>query len=188
MFNKAQMMIEEQKLNESTETAILPMQCYTPVLDACCGGRQFWFDKKNSLATYQDIREETVTWNDDNGHQKRKLEIKPDIIGDFTQMSFPDETFYLVVFDPPHFATLGKTSRTAKMYGKLFPSWEDDIANGFKECFRVLKPNGTLIFKWNSTEIPLSKVLELAVVKPLFGHTTGRQAKTHWVTFLKNGV
>ena len=76
MFNKAQKMTEEQKPNNSTETAFLPMQCYTPVLDACCGGRQFWFDKKNPLATYQDIREETVTWNDDNGHQKRKLEIK----------------------------------------------------------------------------------------------------------------
>ncbi len=28
MFNTAQMMIEEQKSNNSTETAILPMQCY----------------------------------------------------------------------------------------------------------------------------------------------------------------
>ena len=28
MFNTAQMMIEEQKPNNSTETAILPMQCY----------------------------------------------------------------------------------------------------------------------------------------------------------------
>ena len=28
MFNKVQKMIEEQKLNNSTETAILPIQCY----------------------------------------------------------------------------------------------------------------------------------------------------------------
>jgi len=28
MFNKVQKMIEEQKPNNSTETAILPMQCY----------------------------------------------------------------------------------------------------------------------------------------------------------------
>ena len=103
---------KQQELSDSTDTAIAYSTCYTPVLDACCGGRQFWFDKQNPLATYQDIRTETVTWNDDNGHPKRKLEIKPDIIGDFTQMSFPDETFHLVVFDPPHFATLGKTSRT----------------------------------------------------------------------------
>lgn len=30
IFNTAQMMIEEQKPNNSTETAILPMQCYVP--------------------------------------------------------------------------------------------------------------------------------------------------------------
>ena len=30
IFNKAQKMIEEQKPNNSTETAILPMQCYVP--------------------------------------------------------------------------------------------------------------------------------------------------------------
>lgn len=32
MFNKAQKMIEEQKPNNSTETAILPMQCYVPLI------------------------------------------------------------------------------------------------------------------------------------------------------------
>lgn len=31
MFNKAEMMIEKQKHNNSTETAILPMQCYKPL-------------------------------------------------------------------------------------------------------------------------------------------------------------
>lgn len=32
MFNTAQMMIEKQKPNNSTETAILPMQCYVPLI------------------------------------------------------------------------------------------------------------------------------------------------------------
>lgn len=155
------------------------------ILDACCGGRQFWFDKQNPNVLYQDIREETVYWNEDNGHPKRKLEIKPDVIGDFTNMEFKDNTFELVVFDPPHFNKLGKNSRTAKMYGKLLPTWECDIKAGFSECFRVLKPNGVLVFKWNSTQIPLKEILALSDVKPLFGHTTGRQAKTHWVTFIK---
>jgi len=154
------------------------------VLDVCCGGRMFWFNKQNPDVVYQDIREETIHWNEDNGHPKRTLEIKPDVIGDFTKMDFPDNYFYLIVFDPPHFNKLGNNSRTAKMYGKLLPTWEDDIKAGFSECFRVLKPNGTLIFKWNSTQIPLKKILELTDVKPLFGHTTGRQAKTHWVAFM----
>ena len=32
MFNTAQKMIEEQNPNNSTETAILPMQCYVPLI------------------------------------------------------------------------------------------------------------------------------------------------------------
>ncbi len=144
-----------------------------------------WFDKHNPLALYQDRRRETVTWDEENTN--RKLEINPDVLGDFTEMQYPDNTFHLIAFDPPHFDSLGENSRTAKMYGRLFGDWECDIAAGFSECFRVLKPNGVLVFKWNSHDIPLSKVLELAKVPPLFGHTTGRQAKTHWVTFIKCG-
>ena len=37
MFNKAQKMIKEQKPNNSTETAILPMQCYVPLPCPFCG-------------------------------------------------------------------------------------------------------------------------------------------------------
>lgn len=142
-----------------------------------------WFDKANPLALYHDRRRETVTWDEENTN--RVLEINPDVLGDFTEMEFPDCSFHLVAFDPPHFDTLGENARTAKMYGRLFGDWETDLAAGFKECFRVLKPFGTLIFKWNSTDIPLERVLALSPEPPLFGHTTGRQAKTHWVTFMK---
>jgi len=156
------------------------------ILDPCCGGRQFWFDKNNPEVLYQDIRKETVSWNEDNGHPKRKLEINPDVIGDFTNMDFKDNSFNLIVFDPPHFNKLGNNSRTAKMYGKLLPTWEDDIRAGFSECFRVLKPDGTLVFKWNSTQIKVKYILELAEYSPLFGHISGKLAQTHWITFLKS--
>ena len=53
------------------------------------------------------------------------------------------------------------------------------------ECMRVLKPNGTLIFKWNESEIKASDVLSVIPFKPLFGHTTGRQSKTIWMCFMK---
>lgn len=76
-------------------------------------------------------------------------------------------------------------SRTAKIYGRLFSDWETCLAAGFNECFRVLKPFGTLIFKWNSFMIPLKRILPLSPYPPLFGHTTGRQAKTHWIAFIK---
>lgn len=55
------------------------------------------------------------------------------------------------------------------------------------ECMRVLKANGTLIFKWNEYEIKVSEVLKIIPYKPLFEHTTGQQSKTIWMTFMKNG-
>ena len=65
------------------------------------------------------------------------------------------------------------------------PSWEDDIRQGFEECMRVLKPNGTLIFKWNEQQIPTSRIIEVIGQKPLFGHTSGKGGKTIWMCFLK---
>lgn len=151
------------------------------VLDVCCGGRMMWFDKSNPHAIYADRRKETVSnWNYD-----RSLEVCPDVLSDFTELPFASNTFHLVVFDPPHLATLGNNSRTAGMYGKLFGDWKTDIASGFSECFRVLKPYGTLIFKWNEHEFKVSEILELAPYPPMFGHKSGKLSLTHWVTFTK---
>jgi hypothetical protein len=49
---------------------------------------------------------------------------------------------------------------------------------GFAECFRVLKKDGVLIFKWNEHDVPLKGVLELTPHKPLFGHPSGKQQRT----------
>lgn len=150
------------------------------ILDACCGSRMFWFDKTNPYVLFADIRTESHTLCDG-----RSLEIKPDIEIDFMDMPFADDTFKMVVFDPPHFNQLGKSSWMAKKYGVLFPTWEHDIKQGFNECMRVLQPLGTLIFKWNESQIPISKILELIEVQPLFGHTTGTHGKTIWMAFMK---
>lgn len=150
------------------------------ILDACCGSRMCWFDKDNELAIFMDNREENCTLCDE-----RKLVVKPDLIADFRNMPFPNNSFYLVLFDPPHLNKLGASSWLCKKYGRLFPSWECDIRQGFQECMRVLKPNGTLIFKWNEQQIPLKKILEVIGEKPLFGHTTDIKKQTHWMCFLK---
>jgi len=60
------------------------------------------------------------------------------------------------------------------------------LRDGFAECFRVLKPNGTLVFKWSEYEIPVREVLSLTSHKPLFGHRSGRQSMTHWIVFIKS--
>ena len=67
----------------------------------------------------------------------------------------------------------------------LLKTGADDISRGFAECFRVLKPGGVLIFKWNEDQIKVPEILALTPEKPLFGHPTGRHGRTHWFTFLK---
>ena len=156
------------------------------ILDACCGSRMFWFDKQNPEALFIDVRSETVIANDSSSKSgQRIIDVRPDLIADFTSMPFDDNQFYLVVFDPPHLKTLGANSWMAKKYGRLPEDWQFMIQKGFDECMRVLKPNGTLIFKWNETEINSSDILKLITYKPLFGHTSGRHSKTIWMTFMK---
>lgn len=129
------------------------------ILDACCGSRMFWFDKHNPNTLFVDKRCETVTAKDRD--KIRSIEVKPDIVADFTNLPFEDNSFYMVVFDPPHLKTLGETSWMAKKYGKLPTNWQEVIKAGFDECMRVLKPNGTLIFKWNESEIKAVEILSL---------------------------
>lgn len=150
------------------------------ILDACCGSRMFWFDKQNEDALYMDNRE-----LDDTLCDGRKLVVAPDVVADFRDMPFDDDTFYLVVFDPPHLLKAGEDSWLAKKYGKLGQDWQSDISKGFNECMRVLKPNGTLVFKWNEEQIKLSEVIEAIGKKPLFGN---RRSKTHWIVYMKDEV
>jgi len=148
------------------------------ILDATAGSRMIWFDKHNPDVLYMDNRQLTTTLCDG-----RILNIHPDIIADFRNMPFKDNTFYLVVFDPPHLRVAGEKSWLAKKYGVLSENWRQDISQGFRECMRVLKPNGVLIFKWNEEQVKLSEVLSVLDAKPLFGN---RRSKTHWMVFMKD--
>lgn len=151
------------------------------ILDACCGGRMFWFDKQNPDVLFADIRTESFILCDG-----RVLDIKPDVEIDFTNMPYPDNSFKLVVFDPPHMNKLGKNTWMAQKYGTLLPTWEQDIKAGFDECMRVLEDYGVLIFKWNEAQVTLNKVLDVIKSKPLFGHVTGKHGRTIWLCFMKS--
>lgn len=70
-------------------------------------------------------------------------------------------------------------------YGCLYTDWRDMLSKGFAECFRVLKPGGFLVFKWNETDIKVSEILKLTPEKPIFGNRCGKTAKTHWIIFMK---
>lgn len=110
------------------------------------------------------------------------IDVDPDVVGDFRNMPFEDDTFDMVVFDPPHLIHAGDNSWLAKKYGKLDELWPEDIRQGFVECMRVLKPNGSLIFKWNEDQISLQEVLAAIGEQPLFGN---KRSKTHWLVFMK---
>lgn len=153
-----------------------------PILDACCGSRMFWFDKADPRAFFIDKREGTYIADSVQGRQS--IVVAPDLVADFTALPFPDSTFTLVVFDPPHTYN-GKDSYLGKKYGRLEPGWKEQMKLGFAECFRVLCPLGTLIFKWNEHRVPVSTVLSLTPEKPLFGQRVGATAKTHWLVFHK---
>lgn len=150
-----------------------------PILDACCGSRMFWFNKTHPEVLYCDVRRESYTACDG-----RKIRIDPDKLVDFKDMPFKNESFHLVVFDPPH-VRAGPNGWLAQKYGSLGPDWKKEIKAGFDECMRVLKPNGTLIFKWNEVHFKVSELIEVLGCEPLFGHRTLQSSKTIWMAFYK---
>ena len=135
-----------------------------PILDPMCGSRMFYFDKNNKSVLFGDIRDETH-WT----RQYKKLEIHPDQLMDARELEFPDNTFSLVVLDPPHLINCGKTSDMAKSYGVLEKAWHADMKKIFNEAWRVLKPNGTLIFKWADKDVSLVALLYVQEREPVFG-------------------
>ena len=116
------------------------------ILDACCGSKIFWFDKKNPNVEFCDNR--IVPRHE--YYPQKYIEINPDTVCDFTALPFPDKAFKLVVFDHPHLtrARAGETSYMRLKYG-----WQEDkgpqgLHDGVNECMRVRDEHGTLIFKW----------------------------------------
>jgi SAM-dependent methyltransferase len=176
--------------NDNNETAgcrCSPATCSAlpPVLDVCCGPKGMWFDKHDPRALFMDRRRETHVDTYPCGTKTNVID--PCVVGDFSKMDFPDESFRLVVFDPPHIEQTG-VSQITKKYGSLQGDWREMLRAGFAECLRVLKPEGVLIFKWNECRFPVKDILALTDAKPLFGHKSGKKMQTHWVAFLKQNA
>lgn len=151
------------------------------ILDACCGLKMFWYDKEEPHTTYMDICNEVLAYTDRD--TVREVVINPDIVSDFRNIPFADNSFDLVVFDPPHLIHVGDTSWLAKKYGKLDKkTWPQDLKLGFDECMRVLKLNGTMLFKWNEDQIKIKDVFAVFEQQPILGD---KRSKTRWSVFIK---
>ena len=159
------------------------------ILDVACGGKMFYFDKHDPRVLFCDKRKLDTTLCDG-----RSFKVEPDVVCDFTNLPFDDNSFRLVVFDPPHLLRSKKSEVAGSdpkgwqqiKYGALGSDWRETLARGFAECFRVLEPFGILIFKWNENDIPVSDVLALTPELPIFGHLSGKRSNTHWICFMKN--
>lgn len=156
------------------------MKPSTPILDACCGSRMFWFDKDNPNVTFMDIRDEECVLSDG-----QTVIVHPNVIGDFTKMPFPDKSFKLVVFDPPHLVWAGKNANLYKRYGRLDRDWATELKAGLDECMRVCDDYGIVIFKWAESQLKLRTVLKAIERQPLFGHRSNASGKTIWMAFMK---
>lgn len=151
------------------------------ILDACCGGRMWWWDKNHPLAVYVDRRTRpagTIV-------QKPLWKVEPDVLADFRDLPFPDRHFRLVLFDPPHqVRSRAGTGINGEQYGAWDLGERDEALRlGFAECWRVLAPGGTLVFKWAGR---VTEVQASFPVEPVVGtRPRGRKEGPSWVVFYK---
>lgn len=157
------------------------------ILDATCGTRGIWFQKNEPHTLYCDERR--VHYESDYGTNKshRVIDVQPDMEIDFTNMPFADNSFSLVIIDPPHLVGLNDSAWLKKQYCGYATKEEalEQVGKAVRECMRVLKPNGVLVFKWSELRISTREVIDAIGAEPLFGHRSGKKMNTHWMCFMK---
>lgn len=149
----------------------------------------WWWDKNHPLAVYMDRRSAPRgSVGNLTGHPEwnPNWECQPDVLGDFRSMPFDDGAFRLVVFDPPHVIRDEPAGINGLKYGALTAETEqDDLRRGFAECWRVLAPGGTLVFKWAGR---LDRVRPHFPATPVVGNRNMRASSglgTRWIIFYK---
>jgi hypothetical protein len=155
------------------------------ILDACCGSRMMWFNKRHPNTLYIDNRIEEHL--EQQGHQNNII-VKPDMVMDFRDLKFPNKSFKLVVCDPPHLTKLGESGIYRRLFGRLDKdNWREDLKKGFSEMWRVLDDYGIFLLKWNDYEIGFGELKKLFPDEPLFYNRKSGSAdsKTAWFCFMK---
>ena len=141
------------------------------MIDLCCGGRHWLFEKNPADIIFMDIR----SIKKGSIELQPNWSVEPDIIADYTKIPFDDSTFQYVFWDIPHAINL--SGIMGQKYGQLGNNWKNDLKKGFKEIHRILKHNGALIFKFNDLSISFKDVFSALNIreiplKPILGTPT----------------
>ncbi|BDB63958.1 hypothetical protein T36_0405 [Helicobacter cinaedi] len=67
-----------------------------PILDVCCGGRMFYYDREDKNVLFCDNRFFETTFTNVRGNGK--FSVKPDMLVDFRALPFENESFHLSSF------------------------------------------------------------------------------------------
>ena len=129
-----------------------------PILDACCGSRMFWFDKNESHTTFMDIRQETFEIHG------KKVNVNPDVVGDFRDMPFEDNSFDLIICsdvlehlpDDIYKKTIKEFKRVSKKYILIISPNSEDLEANQSKCIKC----GTVFhMNWHISSISVDKIL-----------------------------
>lgn len=77
-------------MTEAQRKELNPPPC-SAVLDACCGSRMMWVDKRDERVTFVDRRNEYYEIKPDRAYPNGTvIRVRPDVVADFTALPFPD--------------------------------------------------------------------------------------------------
>ena len=167
------------------------------VYDATAGNRSMWITKDHPFILFGDIEPE--------------LSVKPDDFIDSRDTGLPDESKYLIIFDPPHEfncqrnkgwvstpnqeLAIEKWGSKSTYYGpdiyKTKTELLEYIYQSQKEFNRILMPSGVVFLKWAERRIPLNEVLELfrgwqLMMKIPVYKKGPEKTDTYWVLLMKH--
>ena len=170
------------------------------ILDATAGRRSMWYNKDNPNTIYMDKEtdedlfkrySESLQCRNRPGINITKHKTAT-VHANFKEIPYPNNSFNLIVFDPPHVITKKMSGSIQKCFGVLNPeTWQSELKKGLEECMRVLKPKGVLLFKWNTFSKRVKELYPLFPSDPLFSQTTTgnnqkrNKSKTVWFCFMK---